>query len=378
MASLPPLPLGDASLRERHLLALPAEVEPDEVEVLAASRFASARWEDDPAADRPSRRPITAAFGIRAVGAQPAPARVLRLGRLSHLVGPYAVTPQDAVALGLPTGTATAFSVVAPTERGEAPYPGGDRDGLKRAFPRGLPVREEERVVLWLVAAARRFGGAVRIGGSGAVLTPEVDAAIDLTVLTDRWVEPAQALLVVRTVAPRARPSEATAVWNGPMPGSGRHAAAGLPAGISEPGGTGLSATLRERGVQDERERRHLMDEASAFDELMLAAPPLPEGFGVLVDLGVDGVVAVEVSAAETLPPLIAPLPWAQKGVVAYRIHWEPPDVEELERERPSHPHRVARSRAVPMVQAIARALLAHVGGEVVDEADFLVDPADL
>ena len=137
-------------------------------------------------------------------------------------------------------------------------------------------------------------------------------------------------------------------------------------------------APLRERGVQDERERRHLMDEASAFDELMLAAPPLPEGFGVLVDLDVDGVVAVEVSAAETLPPLIAPLPWAQKGVVAYRIHWEPPDVEELERERPSHPHRVARSRAVPMVQAIARALLAHVGGEVVDEADFLVDPADL
>ena len=78
------------------------------------------------------------------------------------------------------------------------------------------------------------------------------------------------------------------------------------------------------------------------------------------------------------LPALLRGLPWTSRGVVAYRVHWEPRFVEELEAEKPSFEHRVARSRAAPQVQALARAVHAATGGEIADEADFLVDPEDV
>lgn len=376
--ALPRLNVADATLRDRHLLGLPEGIAADEVEVLAISRFAQAHWEEstqDVPQQRGFVRPVTAALGIRAVTA--VPVRALRLARLSRLSGPFAVSSEDAVGLGLPAATAVVYDLDCPRERGERPYPGGDRDGLKRAFPDGLPVREEERVVQWLVACARRLGGAVRIGGSGVVLTPDVDGAIDLTLLTDRWLEPAEALAVVQTVVPRARLSEPTSRWTGPMAGVGRGSTSGA-GGITEAGGSGLRAALEQHGVHDEAERARLMAEAAAFDELMIASPPPAESYGVLVDLGVDGTISVEAAAETELPPLLRDLPWTADGVVAYRVHWEPLLVEELEMEKPSFPHKVARGRAAPQVQAVTRALHAVLGGEIADDADFLVDPADL
>ena len=41
----PRLAPGDPRLTGRHLLALPADVDAEEVEVLALSRFAGVRWE---------------------------------------------------------------------------------------------------------------------------------------------------------------------------------------------------------------------------------------------------------------------------------------------------------------------------------------------
>lgn len=383
MADLPPLPVQDPTLADRHLLALPDGVEPDEVEVLASSRFRHVRWEDAPVAEAPARTgvlpAVTAALGIRAVGRGSAPAagRALRLARLSSLAGPYAVGVEDAVALGLPGTTRTVWVLTAPRERGDRPWPGGDRDGLKRAFPDGLPVREEERVVQWLVAAARRLGGAVRTQ-TGAILTPDPDASTDLTVLTPRWLEPEDVLALVQRVQPRAYLSVPTpGSWQGPASRTGR-GSQGAVGGSPEAGGSGLRAALERYGVADEAERHRLMAEADAYDELMIAAPPPSEAFGVLVDLGVDGMLAVEVSATEQLPPLLEGLPWVADGVVAYRVRWEPREIEQIEQERPTLEHRVARSRSAPLVSAIARVLHAELGGEIADEADFLVDPADL
>ncbi|UZN03531.1 hypothetical protein [Cellulomonas sp. S1-8] len=380
--SLPPLALGDPTLADRHLLALPAGVEPEEIEVLAASRFRNVRWEDRAASEAPTRTgmlpAVTAALGIRSVPrASARPARALRLARLSSLAGPYGIVAHDAIALGLPASTVMVWVLQAPRERGERPWPGGDRDGLKRAFPDGLPIREEERVLQWLVAAARRLGGAVRTQ-TGVVLTPDPDAATDLTVLTDRWLEPAVVLAVVQTVQPRAYLSVATpGSWAGPtvLAGRGSHGAVG---GVSEVGGSGLRAALEEHGVADPDDRRRLMAEADAYDELVLAAPPPAEAFGVLVDLGMDGMLAVEVAACEQLPPLMEDLPWTKAGVVAYRVRWEPFEIEQIEREKPSFEHRVARSRSAPLIATLTKALHAVAGGEVADEADFLVDPTDL
>lgn len=369
MSLLPGLPDGptDPAHRTppppgRHLLVLPDGIATDEVEVLASSRFPSARWERPPRI--PSGRRSTGATRGPALEATPG---VLRVGRLSTLTGPYGVEPPQVARWGLPTDTRVAWVVDCPRERAEGPAFGGDRDGLRRAFGTERPVREELRVVQWLVAVARRLGGAVRVD-SGVVLEPDMDAALDLAVYAPRWVEPRTVLTAARRVAPRAR------LDGIPEPGPENVAR-------SSPEQAGAALVAREQtggGVADTEERRRLHAEADAYDAHMRAHPPASEAFGVLVDLGVDGIVVVEVAAESEVPTVLSALPWAQDEVVAYRVRWEPPDVEQLESERPSHAHRVARGRAARVVRSVAREVHADVGGEIADMSGFLVDPVDL
>lgn len=337
---------ADAAALSRHLLVLPEGPGAAEIGTLAVCRFAAARWEE-----------ADAAFARAAAGA---PVRALRLGRLSRLVGPFPLTAADQPQLGVPGRPASAWQLDCPVERGEAPGPGGDRDGLKRAFPDAMPVREEERAVQWLVAAARRLGGSVRIGGTGTVLTPDPAAQVDLTVYTDGWIEPAELLAVARQVVRRARPS-----------GAGDR-------GYDEPLDPRLEAHLARYGVQDERERERLAAEAAAYDAYMMSHPQTTTGYGIEADLDMDGILTVEVSGADEVPLVLSSLPWTRDGVVAYRVHWEPTDFVELELERPSLAHRVARGRATPRVRAVARALQAVVGGAILDASDFPVDPSTL
>lgn len=347
MADAPPLPTTE-SVGERHLLALPAGPGPEDLGVLAASRFASARWE----AAEPR--------AVREAGG--AALRVLRLGRLSRLVGPFALDGGRAAALGLPPAPAAAWQLECPVERGEPPWPGGDRDGLKRAFPDGMPIREEERAVTWLVAAARRLAGAVRIGRTGTVLTPDPGALVDLVLYTDRWLEPAEALATVRTVVRRARPSGSRDRY----------------LGSEGPVDPGLRSHLARFGVRDEVERARLAAESAAYDSYMLTHRPADHGYGVEADLDVDGFLAVEVTGQDEVPMVLASLPWTRAGLVAYRVRWEPIELTEQESERPSLAHRVARGRAAPQVRGVARALHAVLGGAILDETEFPVDPTRL
>ncbi|QTE29343.1 hypothetical protein [Pengzhenrongella sicca] len=347
-AGAPPFPWADPAALERHVLTFGAGIGADEVEALALSRFVAAAWESAP-------EEAHGGWGRRSA----ATPGVLRLSRHSRLIGPYALEPGDAVQLGVPASAVSAYLVDAPRERGEAPYPGGDRDGIKRAFPDATPVRDEERVVRWLVSAARRVGGAVRIAGSGAVLVPDPQASIDLTVFTDVWLEPQAALAVLQRVAPQARLAMGAVPWAGPPPGTGEDDA---------PGTTDLPA----------RVRRNLHAEADAYDVAALSRPDELDGYGALVDLGIDGLIAVEAGGEQALPLALAGLPWAAGGAVTYRVLWAAPDFLELELERPSLAHRVARSRAQPLVSALARELHRAVGGEVLDAAEFLINPADL
>ena len=338
------LPVEEA--RGRHLLAYPAGPSPDDVGSLAASRFPAARWEE------PDAAVVKAAGGV-------AP-RVLRLGRLSRLVGPYPLEAEVSSALGLPHGLAAAWQLDCPAERGAPPWPGGDRDGLKRVFPDGMPVRDEERAVTWMVAAARRLSGALRIGGTGAVLTPDPGALVNLTLYTDRWLEPDEAVTTVRQVVRRARLSGADSRY----------------LGSSDAPDPRLQAHLGQYGVRDERERARLMAEAAAFDQHMMSHPQPLSGYGVEADLDVDGIIAVEIAGQDEVPQVLAALPWTRDGVVAYRVVWEPDDHTELELERASFAHRVARGRAAPLVRGVARRLQMVVGGAVLDDAEFPVDLA--
>lgn len=353
-----PLPVLDTvDSAAHHLLVLPAEVGAEEVATLAASRFAATRWEREPTTQVP--RPTG---GARALRATTAPPGVLRLSRHTVLRGPYVVERGTATELGVPASAGLAYVSDGPVERGERPFPyGGDRDGLRRAFCEGLPVRDEERVVRWLIDAARRLGGAVRTaaaGGSPAtVLVPDPAAAVDLTVWSDIWLDPDAALTVVRQALPRATLNLPTSGWSGPA----RHER-------PVPGTDVLTPEMR----------RTLHALADARDLDALAAPPPMEGYGTLADLDMDGIIAVEVSGEPRVPPVIAQVPWAAGGAVAYRVRWEPLDLADREQERPSLVHRVARGRAKPLVVAVTRAVHAAVGGEITDTMDFVVDPADL
>lgn len=342
---LPPLPMADPGIRRHYLLALPDGVTAEEIEVLALSRFPSTSWQVTPGASETGRAP------------RPLPG-LLRLSRHTTLTGPYRPGPGDAVSLGLPATTAAVFDVVTPRERGARPYPGGDRDGLKRVFPDGMPIREEERVVQWLVAVARRASGSIRLGEAATVLTPDPDALVDLTIYTATWLDPEDALAVMQRTVPRARLALDGAAWGGP----------------AQPPAPGFLGT----DALDDEERRRLHAEADAFDQAALSAPDHVDAYGAVANLGVDGRIVVEVSDEEVVPPILRGLPWTQDGAVAYSVRWVPVDVEALEQEKPPHSHRIARSRASSRLNALVRALHAVVGGEIADDDDFLVAPEDL
>ena len=357
MSPLPPLPHPDGpgpaqSYQARHLLGLPADVVVDEVETLALSRFAGARWDVAPEGADP--------LVVPARTAGPGEPGTLRTSRHSTFTGPYA-----AAGSGLPPGTLLVFDVVCPRERGAAPYPGGgDRDGVGRAFPAGLPVREEERVVAFLVAAARRLGGSLRTdvgnpASPGVVLTPDPGVAIDMTLYSDVWLDPNAALALVARQQPRASLATEGKPYEGP------------PKGITE-----LPLYPGEKMDPDLRRRLHAA--ADDVDIKALTTRSILDGYGLLVDLGLDGLVAVEVGGEDQLPLLLRGLPWTADGAVCYRVRWEPRDLAESQQEQPSLDLQVARKRAAEVVTQITRTLHGAVGGEIADESEFLVDPADL
>jgi hypothetical protein len=368
-ASLPPVPRARAQGHQaRHLLALPADVVVDEVEVLAMSRFTGTRWEvvppDLPGADVPVGRM-----------AGPGEPGLLRLTRHSALWGPHASTG-DGFELGLPGGTAMVFDVVCPRERWTDAPPafGGDRDGIVRSFPAGLPNREEERVVSWLVAVARRLGGSLRLDvagqwdpaeagrrgpGSGVVLTPDPGVAVDMTVYSDVWLDPQAAHRVLLAVHPRVVLATEGKDYQGPPPGI-------------------ADKPLYPGEKMDPERRREIHARADDFDIAALQAPMVLDGYGLVIDLGHDGWISVEITGEEILPLMLRELPWASGGAVSYRVHWDPPSLAESQQEFPQPAHVVARKRAADLVARLAGAIHQAVGGEIADEFDFLLDPDDL
>ncbi|GIJ00086.1 hypothetical protein CLV28_0912 [Sediminihabitans luteus] len=351
-ASLPPLPLSTAAgYQARHLLVLPGDVLVDEVETLAVSRFAGARWDVVPAGVEPATvAPRTAAPG------EPG---VLRTSRHTTLTGPFAPGP------GLPPGSAMVFDVVTPRERGEAAFPGsGDRDGLGRAFPAGLPEKEERRAVDWLVEAARRLGGSIAVdvpssGAPGIVLTPDPGVAVDMTLYSDVWLEPDAAQAVLGQVDGRIRLAMDGVDWQGP------------PAGIAD-------KPLYRGEQMDPAVRKQIHAAADDVDIAALTSGEPLDGYGLLLDLGVDGMIAVEIGDEPDLPFLLRGLPWAAGGAVSYRVRWEPDDLAASQDEFPPMEYTVARKRSAGIVAALAKALHGAVGGEIADEAGFLVEPDDL
>ncbi|MCB7135044.1 hypothetical protein [Cellulosimicrobium marinum] len=303
-----------------HLLALPRSRATARVplDALARAWFPDAAWTTAPGGGGPAR-PMA---GARFRGVVPDDA--VRPGEL-HLaegvraVGPFPLSGPQTQALDLASGAAEAFALVldAPAPRGAPTAVPDDRDGLARAFAGGLPTGAELQTVAWAVAAARRTGGAVVVDGT-TVLTPDPTSGVDLVLFTAQVLTPEEGLGVLRTVVPSA--------------------------------------------VVTEHHPRH----------------DGPAAFAASGDTPYDGAVRLAMQRVPEVPLALGGLDWREYGPYAYRLSWGPADPYELELERPSGLHVIARGRARVLVARLAAVLHGRVGGTLVDDGGFVVRDLDL
>lgn len=160
-------PLGELDLQGAeiyHLLALPTDALGAEVEALAISLWGDAGW------SHPGS---------------------LHLTRGATLEGPWTLSNATRDALGLSPSAVTVWRLRCPAIRGAKPTPEMQRiDEWAQAFPEGMPVGVEYTVLLALRRMARRLGGELRLAGSGKVMAPDPESAVNLQIYTNQYIPP--------------------------------------------------------------------------------------------------------------------------------------------------------------------------------------------
>ncbi|WP_265520162.1 hypothetical protein [Oerskovia flava] len=303
-----------------HLLAVPRTPGTARVplEVLAAGWFPASAWERPPGGE-PEVRPMAGARFRGMVSDDVALPGILRLTEGVTVVGPFPLTAPQTQALDLASATAEIYAVTLdePRDRSGPVQPVDDRDGLGRVFADGWPSETELGVVRWMIAAARRAGGAVVIDGR-THLTPDPSASVDLTLFSAQALDPQSALGVLRTVI----------------------------------------ATSQITGVEER--------------------PDGPSDYLVTGESSYDGALEMLVQRVQVVPQSLAALEWREYGPFAYRLSWRPSDPYELEAEHPSGVHVIARTRMRASVARLAAMLQGRIGGTLVDEGGFVVGAHDL
>ena len=150
--------------RAYHLLLVPDEVTPDDVEALAVSVWNEAGW---------------LAPGI------------LQLQESVTLEGPWSLDEPTTATLGTPSDNEQVWLLRCPARRGAPPSSAViGFDEWARAFPTGMPVGVEQKVLDVMRRIAHRLRGSVRVAGSGVIIRADADASVSLRVLADQWVGP--------------------------------------------------------------------------------------------------------------------------------------------------------------------------------------------
>lgn len=189
---LAPLPLapevdfqqGELSLKSaqsHHLFLVPGDVPPPELEALAVSVWNQAGWLS------PGH---------------------LRLLEGATLQGPWELSPESEESLGLPKNLRghQVYLLDTPPVRGG--IPSEEVKGfseMARAFPNGMPVGLEERVLGVLHQMARRLGGALRVFDTGAILMPDPESSVNLRVYASSWLSPEESLTLLSPFLPNLR-----------------------------------------------------------------------------------------------------------------------------------------------------------------------------
>ncbi|MDR2114364.1 MAG: hypothetical protein LBO75_03695 [Bifidobacteriaceae bacterium] len=324
--------LTSALAETHHLLALGGDIDGNEIALLA-----STRW-----------KRVEQALGE------------IGISRYSSLFGPYSVGAGLGATLGLPRGLNQAWIANTLTERGDPPFPGTlDPTGVSRAFTTGLPVREEGRIVNFLVAVARRLGGVVRFYDSGIMVAPVPDGALDLRVYSPLWLEPEAALVTARTVVPRF---QLAIDWHPYVPPPTRPPeVSGIPGWDLTPG-----------------QRAELLRQTTLRDAEALAGEQSLDRFALTADLGPAGTLTIEITGVDQTPGALRGVPWASEGAVEYNVRWIPCEPKNLLMEFPPADHCQTRAQMANLLAGIARVIHQTVGGEVLYAYGIPIDPTDL
>lgn len=327
------------ALAARHLLLLDDEIEASDVIALITNHFPALA------------EPVIVAPEDPALGHE-----VLewRLTRHSRLHGPMFVPAAHRARLGVPDWATRVFALVCPRDREPAPPPSWltDADGLHRAFPAGLPNREEGRSLDLLIALARRLHVAVRLADEpvdpfalesptasraalaaaaeapARILVPDPEAHVDVFVYSPYWLTPE----VLRT-----RLTE-------------------VDAGIREP------EPIPPEVLEDVA---HLISEHD---------PEVRDGYAVEVPLDSlgprAGLIEIGVVVEEALPRAVAA--HVDPPQVMYHLHWVDTEQRRYLPDIDDELRRI-RTAAALRLDRLAAEVLRLTAGVGVDEDGFLV-----
>lgn len=329
--------LDDAAVIDRnwaldhHLLLLSEEVEPDELEALAISVWEGAGW---------------------------AGPGMLRLGGGASLQGPWRIDTQARAALGTASDLHQAWVLLCTPQRGIAPKPELlSVDEWAEAFPRGIPVGIEFKVLLTLRRMARRLAGSVRIAGTGHVFAPDPDSAVNLSVYSPRWLSPEQLLDLLRPDFPEAIDSR------------------DVPMGAETE--RRLSPREVERVAAVRRDLDPLPEEITrAIEEARRTAsrsPQVVDGYAVMAPAGNRSEFMLEVHRVPRPPQALRWESWTKGVIVEYALRWMPAGGMETPVTGLTRTARLERLRSTASIEKAAALVVAAVGGAVIDEDGFLV-----
>lgn len=322
-----------------HLLAVGDDVEPEEIDILAGQIWTDCSRVGD---------------------------GLLELTKDAYLTGPWDLTPEAIVGLGLPLHLKYAYLISVPALRGK-PVPEWlwDRDPLWDAFREGGPEGLELDVLTGMRRIARRLAGALRFC-TGPIVVPDPDSAVGLRVLSEIWLDPAACLKVVHQSLPKAKLLLAEEPENQRGPRRTVRLTTAEERANYDPDGLRARA---QAGVSSD-ERAWLHAEAEAYDEAAMSMPSMVDAYAIGADITQMSQLHIVVQGETAVPPALG---HSEDGYVSYELKWIAPDMAITEENKPRRAYRLDRLAVLDSIEATAKALAEATHGVVVDADDFVV-----
>ena len=335
-------PAGVIDLDEalnNHLLLVSEAVDPAELEALAISMWDEAGWI--------------------------APGR-LRLSSEAELEGPWSLDQPTRAELGTPSMLTNAWILRCPASRAED-KPSAVMGEWAKAFPEGMPIGLEYLVLEALNRMARRLAGGMRIAGSGYVMVPDADSAVNLTVYSPRWINPEDLLQAMRERAGFTEMKDARDI----VPDVPEAPA------LSPAQAAHIEKLKAELGPVREDIASKI---AKAREELEAQRnePQVVDGYALMCPIGNRSDMMIEVHAVPTPPRVLRWEPWTTGAIIEYQVRWLPGLTPTPGATTMSRTARLERLRSTQDVEKAAGLIATLVGGNVIDEDGFLVGLAEV